>query len=162
MLDGVEGADRYRLIVAALLIGAIGFGAGTVASGGSSGGATVGASVSSETVKQEVQSFMDQQIAQQQQQLSLIASQRPNLTEDDLSIDASVTSVSSSDFGSLRKVAVTISGTVPAQTGGTRSIEQQQTFYISQDGRYLFRQPRDLEQSGQNPSLTGAQGSQTQ
>ncbi len=160
MFDSLEEGDRYRLIIGALLVALLAFGAGTVVSGGD-GGAAVGESVSSDTVKQEVQSFMDQRVAQQQQQLSLIASQRPNITEDELSLEASVTDVSDSNFGSLQRVTVSISGTVPAQTGGTRPVDQEQVFYVSQDGRYLFQQPQDLQQAAvQQQSPTGAQGSQ--
>lgn len=161
MLDELSQRTQYGLVAALAVAVAVGFGAGTVVSGGSNpvGAVTAdngGNAASSDAVKQKVQSFMDKQVQRQQQQLAMMASQSPNMSADDFSMDASVTDVSASQYGSLQKVTVSITGTVPARTGGTRSLDRDQTFYVSQDGRYLFQEPTDLEQP-QQPAPTAGQ-----
>ncbi|MFP3945342.1 MAG: hypothetical protein ACLFVI_00420, partial [Archaeoglobaceae archaeon] len=102
--------------------------------------------VSEDEIGEKVQAMVDQQMEQQEQQLALLAQQSEDISEDDVSIDASVEDVSSSQFGSLYEVSVAITGTAPSQTGELESIDQEQEMYVSEDGRYLFQQPTDLDQ----------------
>ena len=160
MFDGATTQQKYGLVAVVALTVAVSFAAGTMVSGGSSptGNVAVGDAASSDAVKQKIQSFMDQQLQRQRQQFSMMAGQNPNISEDDLSVDATITDVTESEFGSLQKVTVSITGTVPARTGRTQSLDRKQTFYVSQDGRYLFQEPTDLEQQRQQPQRpTGAQ-----
>jgi hypothetical protein len=94
---------------------------------------------------------MDQQIQQQQQQLALMAQQSENLSEDDLSMEANVEEVIQSEFPSLYRVTVSITGETPSQQnpGETESVDEEQIMYISKDGRYLFQEPTDLEELAQ-------------
>lgn len=154
MISGVSDREKYGLtgLFAVSLIAA--FGAGTFASGSNSPtGAFMegtGGETSQEQIKERVESLMSQQVQQQRQQLKQVANQSENLTMEDLSINSQVESVSRSQFNSLYEVNVSTTGEVPQQLGdGTRSIDQIQTFYISNDGRYLFQEPTDLEQPQQ-------------
>lgn len=159
MLDGLERRERYTLIGGLALVAIAAFGIGAAFTGTTSSTDTVGVgdAVASDTVKQKVQSFMDQQLDQQRQQFSLIAQQSPNISADDLAIDATVTGVSGSQFGSLQKVTVSITGTVPARTGGLQQLDREQTLYVSQDGQFLFQQPTNLDQPRQQPPLQQGQ-----
>lgn len=157
MFDKLEKRQFYGLIAGFVVVAIVAFGAGAALGGvlmGSSEnlGDSSGATASEEEISQKVQSMMDQQIQQQKQQLALFAQQSENISEDELSIDASVQDVSSSQFSSLYKVTVAVTGTVPSQTGGLQPIDEEQEMYISKDGRYLFQQPTDLEQPQQQPT----------
>jgi hypothetical protein len=149
MFDRLEDSEKYGLAAGFGLALVAAFFAGSVSAGGSPTGAFMGGNADSADVEQTVQSVMDRQLQRQRQQLSMVANQSANITEDDLSIDATVNEVSSSKFGSLQKATVSVTGTVPSRTGGLRSLEQEQVFYVSQNGRYLFQEPTDLQQTGQ-------------
>ncbi|MFP3909441.1 MAG: hypothetical protein ACLFVX_06235 [Archaeoglobaceae archaeon] len=152
MFDKLEKRQFYGLIAGFVVVAVIAFGAGAALGGvlmGSSGPDPSGATVSEEEIRQNVQAMMDQQVQQQEQQLALLAQQSENISEEDLSIDASVKDVSSSQFSSLYKVTIAVTGIVPSQTGELEPIDQEQEMYISKDGRYLFQQPIDLEQPQQ-------------
>lgn len=151
MFDGLNQKEQYGLVGAAVLLAAIGFGAGTMTSGGAAPTGNVAATGGdTDQIQQSVQSFMDQQLQRQQQQLEMVANRSENLTMDDLSMDATVTNVEQSKFGGLYKVTVSISGTVPQRLGsGTRNVNQEQTLYMDSSGRYLFQEPTDLEQPRQ-------------
>lgn len=154
MFDKLEKRQFYGLIVGFVVVAAIAFSAGAVFGGGLGLlGNSGGNAASEEEISQKVQSMMDQQMQQQKQQLAMLAQQSENISADDLSIDASVTDVSSSQFSSLYKVTVKVTGTVPSQTGGIEPIDREQIMYISKDGRYLFQQPTDLEQLQQGQGL---------
>lgn len=159
MFDKLEKRQFYGLIAGFMVVAVIAFGAGAALGGVLMGspqddlGGSSGATASEEEISQKVQSMMDQQMQQQMQQLALLAQQSENISEDDLSIDASVQDVSSSQFSSLYKVTVAVTGTVPSRTGELQSIDQEQEMYISKDGRYLFQQPTDLEQQQQPTGL---------
>jgi hypothetical protein len=159
MLDDVTTQERYGLVVAAAVLLAAGFGAGSMVSGSAPTGnvAASGDDAGTAAIQQQVQQLMDRQMQGQQQQLQQLAEQRDNLSADDLSMDATVTDVSQSQFAGLYKVAVSIQGQAPSQTGELQQIDQTQEFYISQDGRYLFRSPTDLEQPRQPQPPTGGQ-----
>lgn len=154
MLSDVRDAldARQQYVAAGIFVAAVAaaFGAGYLGStvvGGPTGAVT--ADASSDEVRQSVQSYMDQQLQRQRQRFQMIASQSPNISAEDLSMDATVSSVEQSQFGSLYKVTVSISGQVPGRTGGLQQVDQDQVLYISGDGRYLFRQPTDLQQAQQ-------------
>jgi hypothetical protein len=148
MFEGLEDKEKYGLALGFAIATVAAFSAGSIVS--SPTGAFASSNpVSSDTVKQDVQSFMDQQLERQRQQFSMMASQNPNITEDELSVDATVTDVSTSRFGSLQKATVSITGTVPARTGGTQSLDREQRLFVSEDGRYLFQEPTDLQQPQQ-------------
>lgn len=148
-------SDYSTQTVAAVFVAGlvVAFGAGYLVSGsGMTGQMTAGESgeaVSEETIRERIQGMMDSQMERQRQQMQLMANQSENISMDDLEMDATVSSIESSDYGSLLEVTVTMSGTIPARTGGLRSIDQDQSMYISQDGRYVFQQPTDLEQPQQ-------------
>ncbi|MDY6788389.1 MAG: hypothetical protein SVV03_00330 [Candidatus Nanohaloarchaea archaeon] len=148
MFDKLEQQEIYGLVAVAVILVAAGFGAGTLTKTGKTTGKSVTTDTASKNqIRQKVQSLMDRQMQRQRQQLKTVANRSENLSIKDLSIGAEVSSVGPSRFGSLQRVNVTISGTVPRRLGsGTRDVRQTQTFYISSDGRYLFQQPRDLEQ----------------
>lgn len=150
MFDALDRQEWYGLAGAAVLLVAVGFGAGTLTANDSTPTGNVGTAENTDAVRQSVQTFMDQQLARQQQRLQAAVNRSENLTADDVGMDATVTDVSSSEFGSLYEVTVSVSGTVPQMMGsGTRDINQEQTLYVSQDGRYLFQEPTDLEQPQQ-------------
>ncbi len=144
MLDNLDDRQQYGLVAAFVAVAVVGFGAGSVMDVGLTGAMTAGGST--DEVREQVQSLMDQQVQSQQRQFALIANQSENISMDDLSLQAEVTDISQSEFGSLYEVTVQMSGTVPSRTGGLQSLDQEQTLYISQDGRYLFQEPTDLEQ----------------
>lgn len=146
MFDKLEKRQFYGLIAGFVVVAIVAFIAGATVGGGTLGTSGAGATASEEEISQKVQTMMDQQIQQQKQQLSLLAQQSENISAEDLSIEASVKDVSSSNFSSLYKVTVVIEGTVPSRTGELQPIDQEQIMFISKDGRYLFQQPTDLEQ----------------
>lgn len=111
----------------------------------------IGEEVSQDEIKRNVQSFLDLQLEQTRQQLALMAEQNENISEDDVFIDATAVDVSSSEFGSLYKVIIEITGKTPSQTGGLEDIDEKQDMFISLDGRYIFQQPIDLEQGLEQP-----------
>ncbi len=154
MFDKLEQKEVYGLIGGIVVILVLSFAAGALLGGdlfNSSSNDTqpedsVGEALSPEKIEQKVQEFMDLQLKQQRQQLEGAAQQLENVSKEDLSLDSTVEDVSSSKFGSLYKVTTVMTGTVPKRTGGLQDIDQEQVMYISQDGRYLFQQPQDLEQ----------------
>lgn len=97
---------------------------------------------------------MDQQVAQQQQQLVAAANQSENISQEDVSIQSQVDKVEDSAFPSFYRVTVATTGQVPSQTGEIQSLDQDQVFYISKDGRYLFSQPTDLEAQQQQTATS--------
>ncbi|KXA99851.1 hypothetical protein AKJ41_04780 [candidate division MSBL1 archaeon SCGC-AAA259O05] len=162
MLDNLEKRQAYGLTIGVIVIAVIAFVAGSFLGGGltdtfgGGNGATdekikIGEEVSKAEIKQNAQSFMDMQLTRSKQQLAMMVQRNENLSEGDVSIDANVTGVSSSEFDSLYRVNVEITGTVPSRTGGLRDIDQEQSLFISQDGRYVFQQPTDLENIQQQP-----------
>lgn len=160
MLDALDRRTRLGIGAAFAVAVLVSFAAGAVAPVGDTPSGAVAADTdgaSTAEIRDTVQSFMDQQLQRQRQQLQLMASQSPNISAEDLSMDATVSSVEQSQFGSLYRVTVSVTGQVPARTGGLQQIDQDQTLYLSADGRYLFREPTDLEQQRQQPSLGGGQ-----
>lgn len=156
MLDNLKKGQVYRLVIAVIAIAMIAFVAGSFVGGdlvGTSGGGNgstgkgikIGGKVSEAEIEENAQSFMNMQLTRSRQQLAMMVQRNENISENDVSIDANVTDVSSSEFDSLYRVNVEITGTVPSRTGGLRDIDQEQSLFISQDGRYVFQQPTDLE-----------------
>ncbi|MDY6770962.1 MAG: hypothetical protein SV186_03330 [Candidatus Nanohaloarchaea archaeon] len=139
--DALDRNQQYGLLGVAVLLVAVGFGAGYVLTGGMGGS---NPSASTGEIRQTVQSYMDQQLAQQRQQLRAVANQSQNISMRDLSIDAQVTTVAQSKIAGLYLVNVSVTGTVPSRLGGLRDISQVQTLYVSGDGSYLFQQPTQL------------------
>ncbi|MDY6776955.1 MAG: hypothetical protein SVQ76_02505 [Candidatus Nanohaloarchaea archaeon] len=148
MFEGLEKKEQYGLVGAAIVLLAVGFGAGVSMSGGSPT-ASIVASGDTDQIRQTVQSFMDKQMQRQKQKLAVLSQRSKNISASDLSIDAAVKSVEESKFDSLYRVTVTVTGTVPARTGGLQELNQEQVYYISADGRYLFQEPRDLKKPQQ-------------
>lgn len=152
MLEELENRQLAVLggaLIASLLVG---FAGGQVVGGDTAptgNVAATGDAVSEDEVRQKVQGLMDQQMQRQQQQFQMIAQQSEELSADDLSMDATVTDVSASQFDGLYKVTVSVQGQVPTQQGALQQVDREQEFYISDDGRYLFQQPTDLEQPQQ-------------
>lgn len=114
-------------------------------------GIEIGDEVSVDRIEKNVEEFMDVQLQQQEQSLLMMAEQSENISENDVYMVSSVDEVSSSEFGSLHKVKIIIEGRFPEQdnrgqlTGELESFEQEQDLFVSQDGRYVFQQPTDLE-----------------
>lgn len=168
VLDSLSQKERHSLvaaftvaITASLVVGYVGAGA-TMSS---PTGAFSGESTSTDEIRSTVQSMMDQQVQRQQQQLAMMAQQSENLSEDDLSMEAKVEEVNQSEFSSLYRVTASITGEVPSQQSGeTKSIDQEQVMYVSKDGRYLFREPTDLQKISQQqptrPTPQQSSGSQ--
>lgn len=151
VLDNLASWDG-RTVAAALVVAVVAaFGAGYAGASmtGTPSGAVTGDAVSEDQVKQKVQSLMDKQVERQRQQIKMMAAQSENLSADDLSMDATVTDVSASDFDGLYKVTVSMTGQVPGRQGGLQQLDKEQTMYISEDGRYLFAEPTDLEKQQQ-------------
>ncbi|MDY6778083.1 MAG: hypothetical protein SVU32_05415 [Candidatus Nanohaloarchaea archaeon] len=157
MLEALERREVYGIAGVFVLGLAMAFVSGAVVSGSTgitgaitadTGGSDSNAASKAE-IRQKVQQLMDQRLQRQRQMLTSLANRSANISRSDLSINAQVTDVSESRFGSLYKVTVTVSGTVPSRTGGLRDMSQEQTLYISQDGRYLFQPPTDLQQPQQ-------------
>lgn len=159
MLDKLEERQLHGLIAGIVIIAVIAFVAGSFLGGGLTDafgngdeGNGVGEEVPESEIEESAQSFMDMQLQQTQQQLLAMAEQNENISEDDVYIESSVDEVSSSEFGSLYKVTFSITGEFPAQdnmgqpTGEFEEIDEEQDLFVSQDGRYVFQQPTDLEQ----------------
>ena len=157
VLDSLSGKEKQGLaaafavaVVASLAAGYVGGNMGVVEDSGDS--------ASTDEIRSTAQSIMDQQVAAQQQQLALMANQTENVSESDLSLNAEVEDVSESEFGSLYEVTVSVTGDTVGQTGEMQSIDEEQTLYISEDGRYLFSEPTDLEAQQQQQQMpSGAQ-----
>ncbi|MCJ7429000.1 MAG: hypothetical protein MUP66_01270 [Candidatus Nanohaloarchaeota archaeon QJJ-5] len=148
MFDQVSTRQLLGAVTVFALALGVSFGAGYLVNSGGTGAVTGDAST--DEMRSTVQSLMDRQVQQQRQQFTTIANQSENISESDLSMDAQVTDVSPSEFGSLYAVDVQVTGTVPGQLGGgLQELDQEQTFYMSPDARYLFQQPQDLEQQTQ-------------
>lgn len=155
VLDDLSSRERNGLItaftVAVVFSAGIGYAGATLTD--SSTGFT-GDSISTDEVRSTVQSLMDQQVAQQQQQLLTAANQSENISREDVSIQRQVDAVEDSAFPSFYRVTVATTGQVPSQTGEIQSLDQDQVFYISKDGRYLFSQPTDLEAQQQQTATS--------
>lgn len=151
MFEQLSKKERYSLtgIFAAAVL--VAFGAGNVSADGSITEAFMADSEMSESeIKERMQSVTNRQIEIQRQQLQQIANSTENLTREDVSISSEIKDVSKSGFGSLYKVNVSVTGNIPnTMGGGTQSIDENQVMYVSSDGRYLFQEPTDLEQSQQ-------------
>lgn len=130
------GAVSTLAVLVALLVG---FGAGTLGPG------EINSQGSEEEVREVAESIIEQQEASQEQRFSMIANQSENISEEDLSFNAEIDDISESDFGSLYKVDISIAGDTVSRLGQVQSIDEEQSVYISGDGRYLFQQPTDLE-----------------
>ena len=151
VLDSLSSKERQGLVAvfAALMVASVAAGY----MGANSSVSPTSDSASEDEIRNTVQSLMDQQIQRQEQQMALVAQQNPNISADDLSMEANVVEVTRSDFEGLYKVRVSIEGETPSRQnpGETESISQEQVVYISNDGRYLFRQPTDLEAEPEQP-----------
>jgi hypothetical protein len=153
VLDDLSSRERYGLVaafaVAVVASGSVGF---LGANSSSPTGAFTGSSVSTDDVKSTVQSLMDRQVSRQQQQLSVVAQKNENISREDVSIQAEVETVEESEFPSLYRVTVSSTGQVPNQSGEIQSIDEEQVYYVSKDGRYLFQEPTDLQEQQQQPT----------
>lgn len=167
VLDSLSQKERQGLvaafavaITASLAVGYI----GATATVNSPTGDFSEGTTSTDEIRSTVQSLMDQQVQSQQQQLALMAQQNENLSEDDVSMEANVEEVSQSDFPSLYRVTVSITGETPSQEqpGETQSVDEQQVLLISKDGRYLFQEPTDLEELNQQQQQAPEQPSGSQ
>ncbi|MFO7794464.1 MAG: hypothetical protein R6V35_05840 [Candidatus Nanohaloarchaea archaeon] len=142
VLDDLTQREKHIGTVSILAVAAallVGFGAGTLGPGESQ------SQGSTDEVREVAESLVEQQEASQEQQFGMIANQSENISEEDLSFNAEIDDISESDFGSLYKVDISITGDTVSQLGQVESIDEEQSIYISSDGRYLFQQPTDLE-----------------
>lgn len=151
MLEDLSDREKYGLAGALALSLVMAYSAGAIVSGnGITGAFTGGETVSEDEVEKTVNSLLSQQMEQQRQSFTQIANQSENISEEDLSIKSEVETVSQSKFDSLYKVEISMTGEVPNQlSGGTQSLDETQVMYISDDGRYMFQEPTDLEQPQQ-------------
>lgn len=151
VLDSLSQKERNGLVavfaVAVFLSVAAGYvGANSALAPGSDSG-------SEDEIKSTVQSMMDQQIQQQQQSLALAAQQNPNISAEDLYLEADVVDVSQSQFEGLYEVTISINGETPSRQnpGETQSVSEEQVVFVSKDGRYVFREPTDLQSQPEQP-----------
>lgn len=154
MFEELEEKQKYGLIAGIIVVGIVGFVSGFALKGFGIAQPNGTSKLSQSEIKGEIQPLLDAQMQKQRQQFSLIANQSKNISEEDLSIKAEVTDVSESKFASLYKVTVLTTGTVPSQLGGLQDISQNQTMYISRDGKYLFGEPTNLDTLGQQNQQT--------
>lgn len=155
MTEALEKSQKYGLIAGLVIVGVVGFFAGSIYGSNGMPQKTLGKTQISESkIKEKLQPVLDAQMQRQRQQLLTIAAQSQNISKENLSIGAEIINVSSSEFGSLYKVTVSVSGTVPSQTGGLKEIDQEQALYITQDGKYLFPEPTNLDSIGQKSQQT--------
>jgi len=160
MFEELEQKEKHIIAGSVFVVLLVGFGAGYTTAGGSNPGS--GDAASEAEIRSQVQGLLDQQVARQRQQLQQVANQSENLTMEDVSISGSVDTVEQSQFGSLYKATITLSGDIPRRTGGgTRSVNQEQAFYLSNDGQYLFQEPTNLQQA-QQPQRQGQRTTPTQ
>lgn len=143
--QGVAGVFLAGVILSLI----VGYGMGSMSDSGMTDQASI------DEIESTAQSIVDQQTSSQQQQMAMMANQSENISQDDLSFEGEVTDVEESEFESLYSVTISITGDTVTQTGELESIDEEQTLYISNDGRYLFSEPTDLEAQQQQ------QGQQT-
>lgn len=151
VLDSLSQKERQTLTAAFAVAVFASLAAGYA--GATTFSSPTGDAASEDQIRSAVQEVMDQQIQRQQQQLALVAQQNENISEEDLSIEAEILDISQSEFSGLYQVTVSITGEAPSQQnpGETQSIDEEQVLFISQDGRYLFREPTDLEAEPEQP-----------
>lgn len=159
VLEDASSQDKRILagafVVAIAVSAVIGFASASISDSGSE--------MSSSELTDRVESVMDQQLSAQEQQALLVANQSDSISEEDISLDAEVGDISQADFGSLYQVEASVTGNTINQAGnGTQSVDQDQVFYISGDGRYLFPEPTDLEQQQQPQQQQQQPAPQTQ
>lgn len=144
VLDDLSDRERYGVagafIVAVAVSLTIGFGAASLNDTES----TVG-DASTDDIQALAQQLMDQDVAQQEQQLTLMAEQNENISAEDVFLNSEVREVADSEFESLYRVTIDVTGNVPNQAGELESIEEEEVLYISKDGLYIFQPPVDLE-----------------
>lgn len=152
VLDALSSEERrgvYGAFIGAIAVSVIlGFAGGTVYDTGSS-------AASESEISSIAESVVSQNIATQQQQLQSVANQTGNLSAEDVSLSVEDVTVERSDIGSLYEATVQISGSVPNQQGQLETVDEEQVFYISGDGRYIFQNPIDLEESSQQSGVQG-------
>lgn len=159
VLEDASSQDKRILtgafVVAIAVSAVIGFASASISDSGSE--------MSSSELTDRVESVMDQQLSAQEQQALLVANQSDSISEEDISLDAEVGDISQADFGSLYQVEASLTGNTINQAGNdTQSVDQDQVFYISGDGRYLFPEPTDLEQQQQPQQQQQQPAPQTQ
>lgn len=161
VLDSLTGKEQQGLAAAFAIAVTASLAAGFIGGNTMSSptGAFTGDTVSQSEIRSTAQSVADKQVQRQSQRLSMIAQQSENYTKEDLSINSEVQEISDSEFPSLYKVTISLTGETPTQKAGgeTKSIDQEQVIYISKDGKYIFSQPTDLEQLQKSQQQTQGQ-----
>ncbi len=144
VLDDLSDKERYGVagaFVAAIAVSlVVGFGAASLGDDDFSA-----QELSEEDAETLAQELMDQDVAQQEAQLSQIAQEDENISENDISVSADVVEVSDSDIGSLFRAEINVEGNVPDQQGEIEEFTEEQELYLSKDGRFIFQPPIDLE-----------------
>ena len=163
MFDGLTTDELVVLVVAGVVLLAVGAAAGMAVGGGGDAGPDADGgdtgTASEEQIRETADGYVQQSIAQQRLQLEAAANRSENLSTDDVSIEATITDVEPSRYGSLYRVNFTVQGEVPSRMGGgTQPIEQSGAVYVSSDGRYLFQQPVDLEAQQRSAAPTAPAG----
>lgn len=161
VLDDLSQKERRGLLVTGIALTfvsvAAGFAGGNMSSPtGEFTGEFAGESASIDEIRSTADSLISQQVSSQQQRLAQVANQSENISESDLSFNGEVTEVSDSEFPTLYEVTVSFSGDTVNQLGQTQEIDEEQEFYISKDGRYLFQAPTDLEAQQQQTRQQGS------
>lgn len=144
VLDSLSDKERHGLagvFVAAIAVSlAVGFGAASLGDGD-----FTAQELSVEDAETLAQSLMDGDVAQQEAQLSQIAQEDEDISEDDISVNAEVERVSDAEVPSLFRAEINVEGDIPTQDGEIESFTEEQELYLSKDGRFLFQPPIDLE-----------------
>ena len=107
----------------------------------------LGEEISVEEVESKIKELIDQEMAMQQEQMTLMAAESEELDEEDIYIDSEITEVVEKPFESLYQVTISITGEVPSQMDPeeTEILDEEDIIYISNDGNFLFMPPQDLE-----------------
>lgn len=150
VLDEVSQKERQGLILAGIAVAFVSLAAGFA--GGSMSSPTgdfAGETVSTDEIRSTANALVEQQVSSQEQRMAQIANQSENISEGDLSFSGEVQEVTESDFPSLYEVTISFTGNTVNQLGQVQEIDEEQQFYISKDGRYLFQPPTDLQRAQQ-------------
>lgn len=156
VLDALSTRERRGVFAGFIIAVALALIAG-YAGASVTGSGYDGETASTDEISTLAESLLDQDISQQEQQFAAMANQSENMSAEDISIEIGEVDVSDSDFPSLYEVTAGVQGDIPTQTGELESIDEEQTLYISKDGRYVFQQPVDIQEQQQQ-----AQQQQTQ
>ena len=150
LMDKLHGKEKAGIVVAALVLITVSALAGFYGAeqGVVSEPLELGEEVSEDEIESNVMELLEQDFAAQEEQM-MMAAEQEGFDSEEIYIDGEVSSISESEFGNLLEVTVTIEGNVPGMGGQMEEITQQDSLFISNDGRYVFHPPMDLDDMGQ-------------